>query len=247
MTDERVIAYLLGELTEDQSDRFEEELFSADEWGTDMKGVEDDLIDDYVRGRLSPERKRLFEENFLRSESRCHRVVVATALVRRVAEPAASAEPSWFQRLINGFAAWPLALRVPVATAALALIAGSIWWFGIRSHPPQTFATLALTAGAGERDPGGPATPGTALGANDALRLVLALPENARNTTSYQVSVLKAAGRPVQVYSSAREGDNLIVVIRSGEIPPDLYQLKVIATGPGGQPAIFVTYQFRVQ
>ena len=52
MTDERIIAYLLEELPEDDLERFEDECFAQESWPAQINLVEEDLIDAYLRNEL---------------------------------------------------------------------------------------------------------------------------------------------------------------------------------------------------
>src|SRR5258705_12416146 len=86
MTDERIIAYLLEELPEEELERFEDECFEQERWPDQIDLAEEDLVDAYLRGELSGERRERFEQNYLTTESRQERVRMAAALLRRVDE-----------------------------------------------------------------------------------------------------------------------------------------------------------------
>ena len=80
--------YLLGGLSVRERERLEERYFRNDELFEEIEKVEDELVDAYVRGHLPQSESRLFEENYLTSERRRHRVGVA----RELLEYAANAE-----------------------------------------------------------------------------------------------------------------------------------------------------------
>src|SRR6201989_587549 len=84
MTEERIIAYLLEELPEEEAERFEDECFADESRPEQIKLAEEDLIDEYLRGGLTPERRRRFEENYLTTDARAERVRMAAALLRHV-------------------------------------------------------------------------------------------------------------------------------------------------------------------
>src|SRR5215475_935851 len=86
MNDEDIIAYLLGELSDEEMENFEDRCFSEEDWRDQLEAVEGDLIDGYLRGELNPERKGHFEQNYLITEARRERVCVAAALLRHVDE-----------------------------------------------------------------------------------------------------------------------------------------------------------------
>src|SRR5947199_1400683 len=82
MTDERIIAYLLEELPEDDLERFEDECFAQEEWLAQINLVEGDLIEEYLRDELTAERRQRFERNYLITKASEERVVIAAALLR---------------------------------------------------------------------------------------------------------------------------------------------------------------------
>jgi hypothetical protein len=60
MTDERIIAYLLKELPEGDAEQFEEQCFEQESWPAQISLVEDKLIEDFLRGVLTPEQRQHF-------------------------------------------------------------------------------------------------------------------------------------------------------------------------------------------
>jgi hypothetical protein len=77
---ERAVRYLLGELPEAEREALEEQWFVQDDTLAELKEAEDDLVDAYGRGQLSPERRVLFEARYLQDESGRRRVEFAGAL-----------------------------------------------------------------------------------------------------------------------------------------------------------------------
>jgi hypothetical protein len=133
----RTRRYLLGELSGQELDQFEEEYVCNSELFDLLSVAEDDLIDDYAGGRLSRSERARFERHFLSSEDRRDRVRHAEALrafANREASLAALRRPGrvqashWFT-----FSSW---LRpstswmgfLPIA-ASLVLLVGASWSF----------------------------------------------------------------------------------------------------------------------
>src|SRR5262245_48119753 len=82
--------YLLGEASEAEASELEERYFADDGFFEHLQTVEDELIDAYVRGSLSPQERQHFEESFLTNSKRRQRVEFAKTLlntVDRVAMP----------------------------------------------------------------------------------------------------------------------------------------------------------------
>ena len=76
--------YLLGLLPEAEAEPLEEAYFARPEVLETLRGVEDDLLDDYAAGRLSPGEKGAFEGRYLASPRLRDRVVAGwTASIAR--------------------------------------------------------------------------------------------------------------------------------------------------------------------
>src|SRR6185369_9139016 len=58
---EHLVAYLLGELPEEEQARVEQDFLSNDDTYEQLLVIEDELTYDYLEGRLSPPRRSLFE------------------------------------------------------------------------------------------------------------------------------------------------------------------------------------------
>src|SRR5215510_12492045 len=115
MTDEHITAYLLEELSAEESEKFEEQCFLQDEWPAELDAVERDLIDAYLRNELTSARKRRFEERYLTTDARKARVLVAKSFHEALCPPA----PKW-REWLKDFFQRPL---VPQTAIALVLVA----------------------------------------------------------------------------------------------------------------------------
>lgn len=121
MQDDRLIAYLLGELRGKEKDSLEQQYFQDDDLFEYLRAMEDELIDRYLQGKLSAHQHRRFERYFLASPLRRERVESAKALMAAVAPAAirATERRSWQIH-------WK-ALSWSFACAALVLVAGISW------------------------------------------------------------------------------------------------------------------------
>jgi hypothetical protein len=79
--DQTIIRYLLNELSEEDQTHFEDAYLVDGSLFDQLRAVEDELIEDYVRGNLSDRERRLFERHYLASEQRRARVEAARQLV----------------------------------------------------------------------------------------------------------------------------------------------------------------------
>jgi anti-sigma factor RsiW len=127
--DEQIVSYLLGELDDDDRTRLEERYMRDVEYRELMRAVEDDLIDEYVRGELSAEQRSLFEKQFTSEPHRARKVELARALTkalgegRRVSEP----QPKPLTFPVPRRPASSNALRYALAAAALVIITVGVW------------------------------------------------------------------------------------------------------------------------
>jgi hypothetical protein len=78
--DKLLVRYLLGDLSPEQREKLEEEYFTSDEAWKALNAAENDLVDAYVRDRLSSQDRAQFERFFLGSALARERVKLAAAL-----------------------------------------------------------------------------------------------------------------------------------------------------------------------
>jgi hypothetical protein len=116
--------YLLGLLTDDETERLDELSVADDELALRLSAVEHDLIDKYVNRELAGEDRERFESQYLTSPARRARVVFAETLQRyqpvatRV-DPAARVRPFAWSGLVRQ---WGLAAAVLLILAAAAYL-----------------------------------------------------------------------------------------------------------------------------
>ena len=136
--------YLLGLLPEAEAEPLEDAYFARPEVLETLRGVEDDLLDDYAAGRLSPGEKGAFEGRYLASPRLRDRVVAARALRLASADrlPARMA-------IVR---AKPWVARLAIAAGVL-LAVGALWRWPPRprevtsaSHPMTSLAPQTAPA-----------------------------------------------------------------------------------------------------
>jgi hypothetical protein len=116
--------YLLGKLSEPEQATTETDYFADKEKFEEMWAAENDLIDDYLRGKLTRSDRELFEQRFLSSPWGRKRVKAARILLTSISrvEPAivrtSRAKPSTAVSRLRSLA---LKLSVPKPSFALAL------------------------------------------------------------------------------------------------------------------------------
>ncbi|HEX8845169.1 MAG TPA: hypothetical protein VF791_11025 [Pyrinomonadaceae bacterium] len=243
MTDERIIAYLLGELPEDESEQFEDECFAQEDWPAQISLGEEDLIDAYLRGELTQERRQRFERNYLVTQARQERVAMAAALLRQVDEyqstskvavAARQAGLTWGERLRALWNNQGLALRAAASLGAVAILAGILWLSLFRGASPKSYAPLMLTPGVQNRAEGVQAAKVRLPLNADGLRITLILPERLPPAVRYRVELENEDGetRPLEV--AGQDARSVSVVIPVSQVERGQFVLNLFATGADG-------------
>lgn len=135
--------YLLGTLSEEERDRFEEQYFADDDLFQEIQALRDELIDDYLKDDLSGHDRRLFETNFLASPSHRQKVEFARAFEKALSAPYAVAhvpartqERSWWQSLLDLFGGSSRTFALVAATILVAI--GGMWlMFAVQNRGNQ--------------------------------------------------------------------------------------------------------------
>ena len=121
------VDYILGTLSDEEAARLEESYFVDDAEFEEFEIAEEELIDRYVRGELSPQERDQLEKTFARSPRLIQRVQIARVLASRLApekvtvvqtpQPA-RARLSWWQSLFGS----PNASRAPAMAVGFSVL-----------------------------------------------------------------------------------------------------------------------------
>ncbi|HVN83190.1 MAG TPA: hypothetical protein VMW38_29670 [Terriglobia bacterium] len=122
-------SYLLGELRPEDQQRLEQRLMIDTAVFDELQRVEEELIDDYLKGALSGRQKESFESFFLLPPERRQKLTFARELRRYIAEhaPRKARWSNWWEswtsvwRVQNPIPAWSL------AAAILLILVGGSW------------------------------------------------------------------------------------------------------------------------
>jgi hypothetical protein len=134
ITEASLIRYLLGELSETDQALVEEKFITDPEVHTLLCEVENDLIADYVRGRLVPGERERFERHYMATADR-RRVQVAEVLLRWI-DRYRSTQPSvapiferlpWWQRLAIPVPSFRWVAGLIAAVGVLLIVLGGGW------------------------------------------------------------------------------------------------------------------------
>jgi len=143
--DQTIIRYLLNELSEGEQARFEETYLRDESLFEQVQALEEELIEDYVKGGLSGHERLRFERHYLASDQRRARIQTARELLR-VCSPKSSTQTAADDRIGSKLFSPRSRLRLPAkqrlapvfgVAAALLLLLGtglSIELLRLRRH-----------------------------------------------------------------------------------------------------------------
>lgn len=234
---EEVRVWLLGLLPEQESRSFEERLITDSELYEEVFIVEEELIDDYIADRLSADERKAFESYFMNSPERQEQFRIANAL--RVYIGAKATEPVTEVKRRSPFAAMWL-------VAAAVVIAALVWipsiWFQ-QSSTGKSYNAV-LTPGGQTREGGTPQQQITIPAGTDTLQLDLKLTRN--DFQKYRATLLNSEGGTIQIKDNLT-GPTLRFSVRTQQIPPGEYQLKVDGINANGTSESADSYRFSIK
>jgi hypothetical protein len=91
-----IVDYLLGDLSEERMEAIEQRILANDDFHLEVEAAETELLDKYVYGDLDARSRRLFRQNFLKSDVRRRKLQFAHALKDRLAAENPAAKPQSF-------------------------------------------------------------------------------------------------------------------------------------------------------
>jgi hypothetical protein len=255
--DNRVVAYLLGQLSEQEAEQFEDECLAQECWPPQIEAVEDDLIDEYLHGELSREQHQSFELNYLTTEARQARVRTAAALLRHVCEPdpvsvapvvVVSNGKTWTEQIRACWESRSWQLRAACAVTALVIVVGGASLYRVSVRPPRVVATLNLTSSVGNRSEGPQARTIKLPPDAGALRVSLMLPNNAAPGLRYRVELDSEDGETTPLAVAGQDDKSVAVVIPVSKLARGQYALTLFAfKDDGTQQPVYGTYTFSVE
>jgi hypothetical protein len=157
--------FLLGELASHEREPVEERLLTDKAFLSQVEAAEDDLVDDYVHGKLSSLEIEKFEKYFLSVHERREHVHFSRALQSVLTEDREISQPSATKTFVaprRGF--WSGLFTRPVLAAALTvsvlLLAVALVWFGVMRRSGEESASKqsngSETGGNRSTTPNGP-------------------------------------------------------------------------------------------
>lgn len=219
MTDERITAYLLEELSEQESHQFEEQCFAQDEWPAEVDAAEQDLIDAYLRNELTSDRKKRFQERYLTTDARKARVLAAKSFHATLCP----SKVTWGQWL-QAFFQRPL---VPQTAIAILVVAVGVGIYLTRAGRPQSFTPVELAMSSSDRATGvQPKIVSLPLN-TDALQVSLKLPEPPPDAAGLRVQFANVNSTFKDLKIESQDAHFVVVNIPAAQVIPGQNLLKL--------------------
>lgn len=131
VTDDLMMRYLLGDISDEEQVRLEEQYFVDDTVFEQLSAFEDELIDGYVRGELAEPQRKQFELHFLNSAQRRRKLAFAKSFTRYLSNlPTAIApakQDAWGQKITDWFGLRSTTARWAFAATCVAVVFGGAW------------------------------------------------------------------------------------------------------------------------
>jgi hypothetical protein len=256
--EQRMRAYLLGGLTDEERAEVEARFFAEDEYFDGLLDVQYDLIDEYARGTLTPAERAQVEARLLSDTEGGRHLVVAEALRRMETRAAAApATRRWYHNL-------RLAAALILATTATAV------WLGLDNRqlrselarsesaaqppaasnqperPPATtepsVADLRLSPRVARSDSLPPVA--QIQGQPQLVRVLLPLDEP---VGAVAVAVEKAGAGRIWTQSEVtdRDGNAVVVWLPASLLGPGDYEF-IVSREPNNPASLLATYHIRI-
>jgi hypothetical protein len=237
--------YLLGHLKDDQRETVERRLLTDDDFFQELEITKNEVIEEYLLGRLSAEDRAYLDQNLLASAEGNRTLKFARAVERYVSNHPTlekkQSQSGWITSLWKPEWHFPRAAGV---FAILLVIAGIVWIS--RDPSPPTYLTLALTPSQNTRS----ASDGTLHHvklAGEGLRVNLTVPELSTAGDHFHVELTDASGQKKVFDASQLDSKTVSVEIPPAQLSPGHYGMIISKMGKNAEvERIPGTYQFVV-
>lgn len=255
MSGQTIKRYLLGTLNDSHRIQLEKRLLNDGELFEELLISEDELVDEYVRGRLTQDEKRQFESHFLITADRHRKFQFGRTLnkyleMNDVSDSVAPRDAGRQWTFGNRLTLWPF--RRPLiafSLVAILFLGVAIYWALVRrsvvlSGPPHI---VALAPGATRSQGSGLQPVQIPSGASAVeFRLPVAHIDYKEHTAELRSGTGKLTEvNGARIYED--QGQKLVVfLVEADKLPADDYQLKLYGINPAGERELIDSYAFRV-
>ena len=250
----KIKTYLLGGLDEARQNRLEERLLNDRELFEEVLISEDELVDQYLAGKLTGTEAKQFEAHFLVTSERQEKFRFGQALNKYLQLndlPILTAEAPVRTRWFLSGAFWPVR---QVVTAAFVLVVATlitvaVYWLGVRpgTAPVGTPYVVSLVPGA-IRSGGLGLQRITLPGGVTTVELRLAVADV--NYKSYTAQLISGTGnvtefRNLQIVEE-NANKSVVITVQRDLLVPDDFQVKLNGISASGETKFIDSYSFRI-
>jgi hypothetical protein len=267
--------YLLGELDEDDREQLEQRVITDADYKEKVLIKEEDLLEDFVNGSLSPRELELFTRKYSSSPDQWRKVKIARALRDYAANHPVVAQPmvmhkTWGKSIMEFFQARSRFGKLSLAALGLLLIAGgSLFLFWLLQQKGSDFDVLLRLNKANSEilkpDSSvaavslpalllrGKASEPRTITINQQIKTVqLQIQDPSGGTHLFRATLKDATNREVFTLDELRgrqlsQQSLLVLQIPVQMLVPQDYQLEISEKEPGGVYSTPITYYLHVQ
>ena len=225
---ETVRAYLLGQLTDDQQQTFEERLLTEDDLTQELEVTAEELVDEYLARQLKPKDSEWFEQNYLASPEGKWSRSVATTLHRYVSNnPIEGKKRGWIEQLATFWNRQAVPVRAIAAVAVVVIVVGIFW--AVSPPSPKSLATLTLTNSPITRSGGGELA--RISFKEDALKINLIV-EAPTPGVRYRAELINGKGQARTLEPISQDPGSVSVEIPASWLTPGQYAVTLSTISP---------------
>lgn len=249
-------SYLLGNLDDSRRIQLEERLLNDGELFEELLISEDELVDQYVAGRLTDDERGRFESHFLVTADRHRKFQFGQTLnkyleLNDVSDAAVMPDARRFWMYQNRPALWPIR-RPLVAISLVAIIClglAAVYWTITRRDAASSSPrhVVAIVPGATRSEGAGLQRVQIPL---HTETVELRLPVSHIKYEKYVAELRSGGGKVTELPSATTyedQGQKLVVfLVEADQLPSDDYHLKLNGINSAGEPEFIDSYPFRV-
>lgn len=242
---ETIKRYLLGSLAESRKTQLEQRLLNDAQLFEEVLIAEDELVDQYVTGRLSDDDKARFESHFLVTPDRVRKIQFGRAF-HRYLELNDTPALTTLKPLRNPF--WYVWRPLLAFSLLLIVVLGSYWmWARKDASSPHKTQVITLAAG-GIRSSGTSFPRATISEDTSTIELRLVVPDIRHR--SYKADIHGETTDIKDLISNQtleQNGEKSVVFsVEARQLPPDDYLMRLSGTDEAGQSEYIDSYRFGI-
>ena len=246
--------YLLGELDDARRNQLEERLLNDREMFEEVLISEDELVDQYLAGKLTDNEKKQFETHFLITKDRQQKFRFGQAFNRYLQlkdVPAVQFEMPVRSRWFLSGAFWPMRQAVTAAfvLVVVTILSVAVYWFEVRrgTTPAGTSYVVSLVPGATRSSGTGLQRVNLPAGVTSVeLRLAVADVKY----RSYAAQLISSTGNVTEFRNlqlvEQDQTKSVVMTVQRDLLLPDDYRVKLNGIDDSGEAKAIDTYSFRI-